>query len=694
MASTHTWSATPRTRRVLADLASVMPEDTRSGVRLALLIGAGVDKSLTNRPLWADFLKAIAKKSFLPSTEHVPLKRIAKNLPVEMAEALRIAVGREAYDAALWQQTKSGKIVSGNGHKMSAALGSLVKNGVRLIMSFNYTQDVVKAVKSSHPNTTIIQRAHLEGWTKLDLLHPATGVLHFIAIHGLVDERSGEPPYAILDQHSYDEAIFSDLHYSELIQRLLQDYTVLSIGLSWEDVALRSAAARVHYASPICGHTHVALFPRSKNSKSDLWRERGMVAAYSVRPLYYDPRHDHAGVITTLEEIPQLLESMNHIPHLPTKLDEKGIHTLGEIADVLDVCGDYEALFQRTWFPPNWEPLAGLLSRCNHPKRSFHQWTVFARLERHLRHFLWVYVTPQKRMREVMRMKVWQIIAGTGIRLFKTHLSRIKFDDDSALGPGKDFLKRGIFEFALGAYEFFSKNEDAQNGGSNAAYWREFLARIKSTKLKQRVEMAKNIWRVHAQVDSLIHLRRQAIKSEWESIESKIVLDICEFGFKREMGCEGRIPRSLSEQQKRKLLGQALDAREVARMAGCGRRELGAVALSSLVADTERAETDLVGILQGFARRTESGAGPVGDWDIYVGLLATLIDRRSTKKIRHEIKAEAAKEWLEDRCGKINCFSFGGTSDVKDVIHAYWKDFHPEAATLAEGVAQIVYQEI
>jgi hypothetical protein len=431
------WKATPRERRMLADVAHVLSKGGGSERKIALMVGAGLDRQLTGRSLWPRFVRDLGRAAGLRREELDAIELTATEYPVEAAEALRIAIGRNRYHKVLREVTRTRNT---RGERMASALKSLVELGINLIVTFNYTRDLEHALPSNR-EIIVIQRNHLPGWSKLDLLHPEGGKIHILAMHGVVDEQLGVLDSAILDSRSYDTVMFSDFHYADVLQRLFQDYTVISIGLSWKDVMLRHAAARVHFSSPLYGRTHAAILPRAEGAgcrKRDVWQERSLVSAYSLRPLYYDPAKGHAELVTLLDDFAVLVGDVrSNIPPahgLPAgTASHAGMDALARMAETLDACGDHECVFQREWFGAHWaRTQAGLETAVQHGMTT-RDWISAARIERHLRHFLWAYVAPERRDQE--RKRLWTAIAETGMRKHKAGELREWSSLALAVGP-------------------------------------------------------------------------------------------------------------------------------------------------------------------------------------------------------------------------------------------------------------------
>jgi hypothetical protein len=119
-------------------------------------------------------------------------------------------------------------------------------------------------------------------------------------------------------------------------------------------------------------------------------------------------------------------------------------------------------------------------------------------------------------------------------------------------------------------------------------------------------------------------------------------------------------------------------------MAGCVRRELGAVVLGSLVEEPREAEADLLASFHAYSRHAEAGLGPFGDWAIYLALLAALKDGRGKK-----LSPRRVLGWLEERCGSISRETLLNVH-VHDVVTDYWHQFHPRAAGLAAKIVPLL----
>ena len=228
---------------------------------------------------------------------------------------------------------------------------------------------------------------------------------------------------------------------------MFTDRSVISLGISWSDQPLRSAAAFVQRTRPYLSKKHFALyFVRSDEEEvfgsiahrhdskgvARLW-SNVMRSAYGVDILFVDEK--------TQSQVLQKFESDKHAQHCSNapaykqKLYEaendhqRLSQVWQQIADFLDSCGDYESPLQHRFLrafsgvdaPTSVavadathelaEKLLGfltsLLSLKNKKRFGTIEWCIAARIERHLRHHLYLY---RPRDESNIRQTLWQLL--------------------------------------------------------------------------------------------------------------------------------------------------------------------------------------------------------------------------------------------------------------------------------------------
>lgn len=705
MAMGSMWDSTPRGLRAIADLKAIIkPAAVRIEAQnpVALVIGAGVDSSLRGRPLWAELIYDLARKCGIDENWADALKSTAKRWPVEAAEALRCTAGSAQFSEQVREFVKSDARMSGT--TMGTALVRLVEADIKVIINFNYTQDLIDVIDNpliyQQKSIRIIDRSYLASWNQYQLLFPPPNTVHIIYIHGFVDPHGTDEPNIVLDHKSYDEVSLGTSHYRRLLSRLFHDFTVITVGTSWSDVSLRNAAAEVHFEYPIASRTHFALLSHG-DPIEDLWQERGLISSYSVRSLYYSVHesnnHDEAGNL--LIEVTKPLD-LGKISAIPTK------HDLINIAERLDSWGDYEAGAQSAWMVENWRVIKGALEDDWKDNLNHELWLSLAKIERHLRHYLWFYLPHGERAKT--RKAIWENIASLWLSLPKADQDSIWDYDKLTTGKSVpnanerlEYEIRGLFEFALGVYEVQYEDEAGQLLTQAAQSWRAKLESLRSnapdTYCGQRIAVAQRVWlqSVYESDEALQEVRNSASRCAWESIEAKVALDQLQKQFKElvekhKMEYKNEaikmIPRAWSDEARRKIVLLSDDARAIARSAGCFRREVGAVVLESFVVPLQSAERNLIAI---FKRFTENGGREkelLTIWYIYIGLLAVFCEKRGGKSFT----GEEGLRWLTQLCGPPNKLRRDEFNAITLNSIPHWGAYHSKAAELALDIANLI----
>ena len=689
------WNSSPRGRRAIGDLSAIInPPDVpheHSHFPVALILGAGVDTNLSGeiaRPPWTRLISKLAMSCGIDGIRNNALKQLASSWPLEAAEALRCFAGPVAYGNAI-REFVSTKVEL-NKNNLYESLRNLIKNRVRLVINFNYTPDVLNILRDIDKKTRVIDRYHLGAWNHYQLLFPPSDTIHIIHLHGFIDPGIADFPSVVLDRKSYDEITLSSTYYNKLLRRLFQDFTVITVGLSWTDFFLRNAAAEIRYEFPIAMRTHYALL-KHDNPAKDMWLERGLISSYSVRSLYYKEYTEVGDVIKSIEEL--------RPPNKELALSRKKADII-ELADRLDQLGDYESGMQSDWMASNWSDVKEMIEErivnITSDELSLEFWLAFARIERHLRHFLWFYLDPDPKVRSETRRSIWEKIANRYSEINDDDrefflLSNIKRLDQLKYFKPENRVKfdiRGFFEYAIGAYEVFYGLDNHQMS-SISLDWRNMLESFQKKAprsiIGRRIQLARIIWQKLPPQKDLEKLRNDASICGWESLEAKIVLDQLQAEFLQRRPKSNKLPREWGNKQRQKIITLSEDAYSVARNAGCLRREVGSVILGSFVDSLPKAERNLIAIYERFVENGGRSKDIAMIWWIFIGLLAVYYDKRMKKRINNIFIKEAI-DWIELRCSKIVLPESRVIDALKQNSFKHWKGFHRQATLLAEGI--------
>ncbi len=677
-----TWQATPRGRRAVSELGRALASSERGQPsRLVLLVGAGVDQSIGNLPGWTELLRGLGDGLTFGDRRLDELGDVAREWPVETAQALRLTLGPDDFMARLQRALQPAIPNPPNAAPLAKAIVKLVTCGIRLIVSLNYSDELARILRAGlQPNTTVqvIDRQDLSAWPLGRLLEPPADSVHVLKLHGsLPPIQLAEETSMVLDRSSYDAALAANSPYQDILTRVFEDFTVLSVGVSWSDVPLRDAAARARQRLPVARTMHYATRPQHSIRERAWWEERALTSSYGLRPLYYDRHH----------EVPEILDSIVNIAKKESGPSPDA--PLEDLAEWLDEVGDYESQQQSAWFAANWESAAKSIQQtCGLGTLTSQQWLAACRVERHLRHFIWFWLAPEKRAE--FRKNIWQQVATAWERLPPTDSNslwqeeRIASAIDWDTAPTPDVRDRALLDFAMGTYEIYGPG---LAGNEVAARWATRLETIQRHSPRsvaaRRIALAAQVWTTAKASDSMVAAAQDAC---WEGLEAKIALDI---GQTRLLAMAAHsayeTPRDWPAGQRDSLWRQCDHVRELSRVAGCNRREAGAVVLASFLAPADQAESNLIAAHRRLRDLSGKSVEPTAQWSIITGLIAVFADQ--ARKVTDDDLLQPLSDWIADKCGEINV-----DQQLADVVSRnfakHWFRFHKRAGNLAPRLAQ------
>ena len=679
------WRATPRGRRSISEAARALGAYTDGRTRLALLVGAGVDQALAGRPGWTDLLGRLGDELLRHDQHAERLAEVAAEWPMEAAEALRLTLGPQDFITQLrttLPPVPGAQLVASS---LAAPITALVQAGIGVIVSLNYTDDLAATLKLTLPpakSVRVIERAELSAWPLGDLLNPPADQVHVLKLHGSVPSSGAvSAPSIVLDRSSYDAALSADTPYREILSRLFEDFTVLSVGVSWADVPLRDAAAQARRRLPVARPMHYAARQRSGSGARDWWEERALTASYGLRPLYYAGHHEVAEILTSIVGLADPVSR----PAASASLEE--------IAGWLDRVGDFESQQQSAWFAEHWRTLSDLIKdACEPGTLTPGRWLAAARAERHLRHFIWFWLDPKERAAH--RNGLWEKIARALDDLPPSETSALWQDEQIAAAlewdaqPSGDMRDRVLLEFALGAYEIYGRDVQSKR---SAAPWIGKLDRVRqcarsSSIAAYRISLASQVWATTAR-SGLLEAARNAC---WESMEAKIALDIAQDKLLQTARSSAPTPRDWPGALRDPLWRECDHVRELSRVTGCNRREAGAVVLASLLAPADHAESDLIAAYRRVRDLSGGKPEPTAAWSVVIGLIAVFVDQ--VQETPREALIDPLSEWLIDRCGEIP-IDAALACVVEKNFARHWSGFHDQAGALAPLIATRLLQK-
>lgn len=380
-----------------------------------------------------------------------------------------------------------------------------------IIFTTNYANYVTKAMRIYNPSVeyVVLDREDLEGFV---FPEPAPKekikTCYIVHIHGRASSKS----FPILDAWGYNIAQSDDPSYLKLIETLFKNRHVITIGTSWSDAPLRNINGYLNRKYPYLGRSHLALLYETNLPNTPeliephiLW-SNAMSAIYGVNFYFVDSSTQTAALQTIVDPL-----------DMP-----RGVDDLQGVADFLDSTGDYESQLQHLWLVDLGYQQNPKLSEQDATKvgvgvivdkllpvlesDEIADWMAATRIERHLRHQIWLYPPFNKSVDQVRR-QIWETL----FQRFKINYHSLKSTDEHLL-----------FDFLTGVFEI------AQGSSSDIPEFRDSV-------LQERLKIAEHIWKpipskenlaeLVNDLSNLENLAMRLLNSGWESMSAKIITD-------------------------------------------------------------------------------------------------------------------------------------------------------------------------
>jgi hypothetical protein len=168
-------------------------------------------------------------------------------------------------------------------------------------------------------------------------------------------------------------------------------------------------------------------------------------------------------------------------------------------------------------------------------------------------------------------------------------------------------------------------------------------------------------------------------------MEAKIALDLVQGKLLRATRSRSPTPRNWRGSLRDHLWRECDHVRQLSRVAGCNRREAGAIVLASFLAPADQAESDLIAAYRRVRDLSGGNPEPTAAWSVIIGLIAVFVDRSQEKSVEKLI--DPVGEWLIDRCGEIP-IDAALVDVVTNNFATHWRGFHGQAGDLAPLIAE------
>jgi SIR2-like domain len=502
--------------------------------------------------------------------------------------------------------------------------------------------------------------------------------IFLIHLHGRCSARS----FPVLDAWGYNILQHDDANYVDLLRRTFTDRAVITLGISWSDPPLRSAAAFVQRTRPYLSKKHlvlyflgageeeifgdVALKPNAKGM-ARYW-SNAMRAAYGVDVLFVN-NETQRQVLQKLDA-GKSAEDCSKAAAYKKKLYEaendpqRLLEIWEQMADFLDACGDYESPLQHRFlreFSGVDSPTSVAVADATHqlaekllnflkgplhvnPKYFLRVWGTGARIERHLRHHLYLYRPKDE---SNARQRIWQLLwQRLPVSEWKSLPAQLKFD------------------FLLGKYELKLNNIDIRRFKMDLGRFEDRLSKASmiwshapgTHPPKDKVQQRKTL-------TSMQKLTVELLNIGWESVAAKVTCD--HMHLLAILASTTKV--NVDEPLAKVTVDQAAHAAKISRSSGCFRRQVKAESIAAMwTLDPVESRVQILGIIRVVEETRSVEPGLLG------GLGAALLtcDLRARTRMGQTIK----------NLKKLAADVFDEAGLHRDYIHdalRYWIPFAP-----------------
>jgi hypothetical protein len=592
--------------------------------KVAFYLGAGIDNILVkgsnllggkiiNAPGWAEFVYKLTdpklscedvEELFKKDSDEIKeWKSYIKMWPAELATIFRLMNGDELFLSSIKEQFNNPNYHPNLKDAPTKALCSLLSYS-NVIVTTNYSNYIDQAIRVMYKNKISNNTLQIISLDREDLdcfIFPEPKkkneikTIYIIHIHGRPSEKS----FPILDAWGYNSAEYDSPDYLSLLNTLFRERHVITIGTSWEDIPIREISNKLNRKYPYLDRSNLFIFfPKMNIDQNNIPPMKAW--ADSIKAIYGMNIH----IVKDIEEETTLFKKLSEIKHQP-----KIASSLNSISEYLDSIGDYESNLQQKWLLSIGQESLQNASESEKMKngvrlllrklknsfkyKCYDQWIIAAKVERHLRHHIWLY-PPERGKRDSIREEIWKLL----YQDFKNF----------SLHQIEDLPKELLFHFLTGNYEIMSKPFDIKLPP-------DIFNRI----FAERLEKCKRIWlpvpeeedALENRILELNDLAKELLDCEWESMASKTLTDKAWLSAIK-LNKIGKGDKDGFGKIRSELLSDIKRAEGIAKLTGCYRRRVKVDVLKSIWGNdlTENRNRLLSQLRSGFFETAENRLEP------------------------------------------------------------------------------------
>jgi hypothetical protein len=334
--------------------------------------------------------------------------------------------------------------------------------------------------------------------------------INLIHLHG----RCSPASKPIVDCWQYNELLYDEKNYFNFLIKLFSERCVITVGVSWYDPPIINTASfvRRNFSYIPVSHINLPFSTKGRISNSlQRYLSGAMRALYGVTniPLIYKQQR------VFWENQRELLREDYEL-QMPDEFPDASI---GTFASLLDSFGDYEVAHQHNFLfrylklskDENIDAIQKKLvffanSLISSADNARIEWQSLAKIERHLRHYLYLY--RGRNADHEVRNALW-------LKLYTQRPEGAEWDKIN---------ERLKFDFLLGAFE-----TNAKLPGSELC---SIPMLVSDPLFSRRLKLANQIWDEITENEQIVgrgKLAEELLRTGWESICAKVLSDILLF---------------------------------------------------------------------------------------------------------------------------------------------------------------------
>jgi|GEM_PF-3180679 hypothetical protein len=442
-----------------------------------------------------------------------------------------------------------------------------------LLVTTNYSSRLIKTMKTLKKNIKyiVLDREDLSSFIipepskKKDI-----STVYIVFLHGRPSKKS----FPILDAWGYNIAQFDNNDYLEFLAALFKNRDIVTIGTRWTDIPMRNITNSLNRKYPYLNRTYLNLNFVSDGINTPEKLDVDEIHAHLMNAIYgiHSFNYDKNTQPSCFQKISSSLKIPNtNIKSLEVPLDKE---RLSSIAEFFDSTGDFESPLQHQFLielgkniqAKNVDPITYAKNGVQIvfvginklDITNYENWELAIRIERHLRHHLYLYPIESNNKQIEPRKALWEYLFQMGSE--NEFIKQLLCQNDP-------ISQRRAFDFLLGRHELRVGNNDVTYEFNNDIF-------------NRRWKLSNWVWVPYPSIDTVTvkclegrdRLAIKLLDSGWESIAAKVLTDkLCLMAKLLNSTNNEKCDLGLTYSD---IISEASRAESIAKVSGCFRRRV------------------------------------------------------------------------------------------------------------------------